>query len=148
MGLIFQDGGRLGFLKSSTFQLLVLLEGPICVIVPNVVPIGKTFAEIWSFLDFSRWRPPPSWIFKLLTVGTVKRVELCPPSWICDACVRTAYNGLLQKPFVGGLYHRAKFGLNRCSSFHNMHVFQFCEFGLKTPTDVPKIGVLEILGGF
>jgi len=25
----------------------------------------------------------------------------------------------------GGLYRRAKFGSNRCSSFNNMHVFQF-----------------------
>ena len=33
----------------------------------------------------------------------------------------------------GGLYHCAKFGWNRCSSFDNMRVFRFCEFGLKTP---------------
>jgi len=41
-----------------------------------------------------------------------------------------------------GLYHRAKFGRNRSSSFDNMHVFQFREFGLKTPIHAPKIGVL------
>jgi len=29
-----------------------------------------------DFFDFSRWRPPPSWIFILiLTVGTVKSGE-------------------------------------------------------------------------
>ena len=22
-------------------------------------------AEIWRFFDFSTWRPPPSWIFKI-----------------------------------------------------------------------------------
>ena len=40
----------------------------------------------------------------------------------------------------GGLYHCAKFGWNRCSSLDNMHVFRFCEFGLKTPIHAPKLG--------
>jgi len=39
----------------------------------------------------------------------------------------------------GGLYHCAKFGWNRCSSFDNMHVFRFCKFGLKTPIHAPKL---------
>jgi len=45
---IFQDGGRPPYLifKSSKFQLLVRFGGPICVIMPNVVPIGQTVAEI------------------------------------------------------------------------------------------------------
>ena len=38
-----------------------------------------------------------------------------------------------------GLYHCAKFGWNRCSSFDNMHVFWFREFGLKTPIHAPKL---------
>ena len=42
----------------------------------------------------------------------------------------------------GGLYHCAKFGWNRCSSFGNMHVFWFREFGLKMPIHAPKLGVL------
>ena len=45
-----------------------------------------------------------------------------------------------------GLYRCAKFGWNRCSSFDNMHVFRFHEFGLKTPIHAPKMGVLG--GGF
>ena len=45
---------------------------------------------------------------------------------------------------LGGLYHCAKFGWNRCSSFDNMHVFRFREFGfLKTPTHAPKLGVFR-----
>ena len=40
----------------------------------------------------------------------------------------------------GCLYHCAKFGWNRCSSFDNMHVFRFCEFGLKAPIHAPKLG--------
>ena len=42
----------------------------------------------------------------------------------------------------GGLYHCAKFGWNRSSSFDNMHVFRFREFGLKTPIHAPKLGFL------
>jgi len=41
----------------------------------------------------------------------------------------------------GGLYHCAKFGWNRCSSFDNMHVFDFA-FGLKTPIHAPKLGFM------
>ena len=36
-----------------------------CIIVPNFVKIGPTAAEIWQFLDFLKWRPPPSWIFEI-----------------------------------------------------------------------------------
>ena len=39
----------------------------------------------------------------------------------------------------GGLHHCAKFGWNRCSSFDNMHVFRFHEFGLKTPIHAAKL---------
>ena len=35
-----------------------------CVIVPNFAKIGRTVPEIWPIFDFSRWRPPPSWIWK------------------------------------------------------------------------------------
>jgi len=27
-------------------------------------------------LEFKKWQPPPAWIFKFLTVGHVKKVEL------------------------------------------------------------------------
>jgi len=36
-----------------------------CITVPNFAPIGQIAAEIRQFFDFSRWRPPPSWIFKI-----------------------------------------------------------------------------------
>jgi len=32
------------------------------------VEIAQIAAEIWSFFDFQRWRPPPSWIFKFLKI--------------------------------------------------------------------------------
>jgi len=31
----------------------------------NLVEIGQTVAEIWRFFNFSRWRPPPFWIFEI-----------------------------------------------------------------------------------
>ena len=34
--------------------------------MPNFVKIAETTAKIWRFFDFSRWRPLPSWIFKIL----------------------------------------------------------------------------------
>ena len=37
-----------------------------------------------------------------------------------------------------------KFGWNRCSRFHTVKVLLFCEFGLKTPTQAPKIGFLGL----
>ena len=41
----------------------------------------------------------------------------------------------------GGLYDCAKFGWNRHSSFDNMQILIFCEFGMKTPIHDPKMGV-------
>jgi len=88
----------------------------------NNFSISRLFIKtgLSRFLDFSEWRPLPSWIlnFKFVTVRTVKRVELhhhtkfcrnrsnCdrdmaifwffqdggrPPSWISDVCVGTTY---------------------------------------------------------
>ena len=36
-----------------------------CSTVPNFVEIALTEAEIWWFIEFSRWRTPPCWIFKI-----------------------------------------------------------------------------------
>jgi len=81
---IFQDGGHprhLGFLKVRIFNCWSSSVGQYAsVIMPNVVLIGQTFAEISRFWDFSGWRLPPScngfFNFKFVTVRTVKRVEL------------------------------------------------------------------------
>jgi len=45
-----------------------------------------------------------------------------------------------QRRAFGGLYDCAKDGWNRCSSFDNVHVFWFREFGLKMPIHAPKLG--------
>ena len=40
-------------------------RGPNYVTMPNFVEIGPNAAEILQFIDFSRWRLPPSWILKI-----------------------------------------------------------------------------------
>ena len=42
----------------------ILTAGPVRRAKPNFVPIGRTVAQTWPFFNFSRWRRPPSWIFK------------------------------------------------------------------------------------
>ena len=77
-------------------------------------------AEIWRFFNFSK-------------MAAVR---------IGNARVGT---GDHPRRAFGGLYHCAKFGWNRCSSFENMDVFRFREFGLKTPIHTPKLRVLGFL---
>ena len=43
---------------------LTVSEGPRCITVPNIVEIGRFFAEILRFFKFSRWPPPPFSIFE------------------------------------------------------------------------------------
>jgi len=43
---------------------------------------------------------------------------------------------------LGGLYHCAKIGWNRCTGFDNMQVLLFCALCLKTSIRTHKIGVL------
>jgi len=45
---------------------------------------------------------------------------------------------------LGGLYHCAKFGYNRCSSFDDMNVSILGAFGWKTSIHGPKIRVLGL----
>jgi len=46
-----------------------------------------------------------------------------------------------------GFYRCAKFGWNRHSSFDNMHVCRFHDFGLRTPIHASKIGGFDPLSG-
>ena len=105
--------------------------------------------------DTSIFRSFKSWIFKILTVGKVKRIELhhqssCQillkllepwlrygnfsifPTWRPSAildlwCVCWDHT----RRTYGCLYHCAKFNWNPCSSFDNMHVFRFRKFAGK-----------------
>ena len=71
-----------------------------CVIVPDFVPIEQTVAEILPFFDFEDGGRPPA--------------------WICYTPVCTTHDSVF-----GRLYHCAKFGLNRYSSFDNIQVLIF-----------------------
>jgi len=68
--------------------------------MPNFVQIGQGVAEIWPFSIFQD--------------------DGHPPSWICYTRVWTTH-----EVYFGGLYHCAKFGLNRFSSFDNMQISIF-----------------------
>jgi len=70
-------------------------------------------SEILRFFEFSRWRPSAI----LDSFGAY----LDHPQW-----VRV------------GLYHSAKFGYDRCSSFYNMKISIFGTFGWKMPIHAPE----------
>jgi len=52
----FQDGGAILDFQNFEILTVVRLYELICVILPNFVKIGQTFAEIWPFNGFSKWR--------------------------------------------------------------------------------------------
>ena len=130
-----------------------------------VVGIGQNVAEISGFFYFSRRRLPPCWIFKFQTFNgrTAQEGRNASPCQIWSKSVKNAaqiwrfldfckmaavrHLGFVMCVFgpptkgVWWSYRCAKFGCNRCSSFDNMHVFRFHEFGLKTPIHAHKMGV-------
>ena len=62
--------------------------GPICVIVPNFAKIGRSVPEILPIFDFSRWRPPPSWILEMSNFWRLGRSRgskcVCVPNFCCN----------------------------------------------------------------
>ena len=50
----------------------------------------------------------------------------------------------MESTVLRGLYHCAKFGYDRCSSFDNMNVSIFGAFGWKKPIHAQKPVVLEL----
>ena len=46
-----------------------------CVIVPSFAKIGRTVPEIWPIIDFSRWRPPASWILEISNLNGLDAQE-------------------------------------------------------------------------
>ena len=113
--LIFQDGGCHRF-DFRNFEFLTVEKRSIrsnFIRVPNFIKIARTIPRCNDFLIFPRWR-----LSAILALSCVCRDHL-------------------GRAF-GGLYHCAKLGRNRCSSFDNMRVFRFSEFGLKTLIHGPK----------
>ena len=123
---IVQDGGNhnLGFLKFYIFNDPNGQEGR----TASLVKIARTAAEIWLFFDFSRWRPPPSWILKFqIFNGPNNQVcRTASSSKISSKSVkpRPIYSNFSSSAILdllcvcrdhprrafGGLYHCAKFG--------------------------------------
>jgi len=60
----FQNGGRppSWILKICSFCHVAFVGMPFCFLVQNFAEIRKS-VELWPKKRFSRWRPPPSWIF-------------------------------------------------------------------------------------
>jgi len=98
------------------FCWLTGFKGPSSITLPNFV---KCVNLLWQFFNFSRWRP--SAILDLFETHS-------------DHPQRA----------LGGLYHCAEFGCNRCSSLEDMKVWILHTLGLKTPIHAPpqKNGVL------
>jgi len=144
-------------------------RGPNCVTLPNFVEIGHAAEEICRFFDFSRWRPPPSWIFKFWSFHGRNAVE-CQAASLCQILSKSVkprprYGDFwifprwwpstildlwcvcLDHPrrLFSGLYHCAKFGWNQYSRFDNTQLLLFRDLGLKTPIHGPKLGFLEYL---
>jgi len=61
----FQTGGRshLGFLHYVDFDGKSHCGTPFSTHVSNLVQIRLEVAELWPKMCFSKWRPPPSWIY-------------------------------------------------------------------------------------
>ena len=105
---------HLGFLK---FDIISWLLWPICVTMPNFVPIGQTIggdmADFWFLKDGGR-----------------------SPSSICFTRVWTTHEEYLVV-FVSV----QNFGWYRCSNFDNMQLLIFCALNLKMHIHAAKIGI-------
>ena len=163
---IFQDGGRrhLGFSKFETFNGGTARErrtaSPCQISRRSVIPLLRYrrfsickmaavrhlgFQKSGNFIGWRGRDAYPSQILSKLVkpwprYGDFSIFSRWRPSAILDllcACLDHP------RRVFGGLYRCAKFGWNRFSSFDNMHVFRFREFGLKTPIHAPKIGVFR-----
>ena len=139
--------------------------GPRRIVVINFIKIGRSIAEILRFFEFSKWPPPPSWIFEIVKfywlLGSIGSRRSCVPNvvkvdhsvakllrffdfsrWRPSAILHL-FGAYLDHPQCVrvGLYHSAKFGYDRCSGFYNMNISIFGTFGWKIPIRTRKIGV-------
>jgi len=93
-------------------------EGQICVTITNFVTIGRSVVKIWSFFDFSRWRPSSNLNYqklKILTAVKVQRVNL---------------------------RHRIKFRTDRTIHCQDTAFFDFSRWQPSAILDFQKLGIL------
>ena len=63
----FQKGGcRHLWFWSREILLAIVVKRVQSISMPNFVKIGQSVVKILNFFNFSRWRPPPSWIFEIV----------------------------------------------------------------------------------
>ena len=69
----------------------------------NFVKIGQLVAKILRFFDFSRWQPPPSWIFE---------IKYCTAVEVVDVITRDKFfsDRLRDVDSVGGQIYRVPIG--------------------------------------
>ena len=131
----------------------------------NVYKTKNTFCGTWNLphsqVHYERQCHVSMVLFLLpvwnLTVGTVQMVNLrhrtkfrgdrsnrCGDIAIFRYSKMDLWCACLNHPrsAFGGLYHCAKFGWNRYSTFDDMQVLIFCRLGLKTSIHAPKIGIV------
>jgi len=103
--------------KSCKILLALGVWRPRCITMPNFVKISQPVFEISVFRFFK----------------------------MAASAILDLFGTYLDHPRrpLGSLYHRAKFGCHRCSSFDNTKVSIFGAFGLKTPIHAPKLGFLD-----
>ena len=118
-----------------------------------------------AIFEFSRWPPPPSWIFETVKfywlLGSRLSRRICMPNFVQisqstakilrffdfsrwrPSAILDSFGAHLNHPqwVLVGHYHSAKFGYDRCSSCYNMNISIFDAFGWKMPIHAPKIGV-------
>ena len=129
--------------------------------MPHFVAIRQTVAEIWRFFNFQyggrrhlgllnfrnfygrnaqKGQTASSCQILWRSVKPLLRYSnfsIWRPSAILDLlCARLDH----PRRAFGGLYHCVKCVWNRSSSFGNMHVSLFREFGLTMPIHAPKMG--------
>ena len=62
---------HLEFYTFAFFCPVAFVSMPFCFLVQNFAEIGQLVDDLWPKKRFSRWRPPPSWIFKISIFGHV-----------------------------------------------------------------------------
>ena len=107
---------------------------------------GRRHLGIIKFENFNAWRGQKDWTVSCAKFDRNwsnrcwgKAIFFIFPRWQPSAilnlwCVCSDH----PQRIFGGLYRCAKFGWNRWSSFDNMPVLIFCEFGLNMPIHAPK----------
>jgi len=149
------------------YYYLTVSGGPRRITIPNFVKIGHSVVEMLRIFEFFRWPPPPSWIFEIakfywllgsrgsrcinlpnfVKIGqsVAKILRFFNFSRWRPSAILDLFGAYLDHPqwVLVGLYHCAKFGYDRCSSFYNMNISIFGTFGWKMPIHAPQIGVSE-----